>query len=210
MNLLPKNKFVKIALITFGVTTLLLACSRELIHFLPYHNGFQAAAELSETIFIYFTLFVLLSNLYSVIYFPVAKWKRKRIHPTVIIGPSILMSIIILGLLIPFMPTVLPSGSHLRAFDSEIWISDASTIVKDGITERQKMLGDVVENILPGKPRNEIIRLLGLSSDDSLQPTLLFYLGPVRGDNLRIHSEFLKIHFVPSGHYKKYAVISDD
>ena len=108
------------------------------------------------------------------------------------------------------MPEFLPSGSHLRTFDSEVWISDQSMLAKEGITERQKMLGDAVENILPGKSRNEIIRLLGLSSDDSNQATLNYYLGPLRGDFLEIHIEFLKIHFDPSGHYEKYSIISND
>lgn len=223
MNRLLNNKFAKVALITFGGTTLLLAFSRYLIHFLPYYNGFQAAVKINETIFLYFFLFLLLSNLYSVIYFPVAKWKRKRVHPTVIIGPSILMSIITLGLLTPFMPTVLPSGSNLRTFDSEIWIGDQSTVPQGEITDRQKMLGDLVENILPGKSRNGIIRLLGLPSengtidrilgltrDQANQSTLYFFLGPSRGDSLKIHIEFLVIHFDTTNRYKKYSIEVDD
>jgi hypothetical protein len=75
--------------------------------------------------------------------------------------------------------------------------------VNDGITNRQKMLGDVVENILPGKSRKEIIRLLGLSSDDSDQPTLLFYLGPARGDSSGVEVEHLRVYLDHSGKFEK-------
>ena len=81
---------------------------------------------------------------------------------------------------------------------------------KGGITERQKMLGDVVENILPGKTRNEIIVLLGLSSDDSYQPTLLYFLGPARADFFGVEVEWLIIHLDSSGHYEKYVVFRED
>ena len=131
-------------------------------------------------------------------------------HPIIIIGPVISLTILVLFAMKPYVPKLLPSGSHLQTFDSELWIADDSTVVREGITDRQKMLGDVVENILPEKSRNEIIRLLGLSSDDSNQPTLRFYLGPARGDFSGMHIEFLKIHFDPSSYYEKYSVILDD
>jgi len=131
-------------------------------------------------------------------------------HPVLAIGPAISLFIIIAWNIKSHMPSILPSGSHLQPFNSESWIADDSIIAREGITARQKMLGDVVKNILPGKSRNEIIRLLGLSSDDSNQKTLNYYLGPLRGDSLELHVEFLKIHFDPSGHYKNYSVISDD
>ena len=102
-------------------------------------------------------------------------------RPIVVVGPAISFTILV-GYAVASYIQVLPNGSHLQAFDSEIWIAnDYSILDREEITNRQKMLGDVVENILPGKSRNEIIKLLGLSSDDSLQPTLLFYLGPARG-----------------------------
>ena len=130
--------------------------------------------------------------------------------PMLVIGPVISLFIIIIWNIKPYLPSILPSGSHLQSFNSELWIADDSIIAREGITTRQTMLGDVVKNILPGKSRNEIIRLLGLSSDDSNQKTLNYYLGPLRGDSLEIHVEFLKIYFDPSGHYKGYSIISDD
>lgn len=131
-------------------------------------------------------------------------------HPIIAIGPAVSLTIIIIWNIKPYMPSFLPSGSHLQSFNTELWVADDSIVVNEGITTRQKMLGDVVENILPGKSRNEIIRQLGLSSDDSNQPTLNYYLGPLRGDFSEMHIEFLKVHFDPSGHYEKYSIISDD
>ena len=210
MNLLPKNKFVKVALITFGATLLYWAFGVYLIHLLPYQHGFKAVSEVYTTSILLFFALAALSNLYSLIAFIWAKWRRKKMHPLIAIGPAVSLTIIIIWNIKPYMPSFLPSGSHLQSFNTELWIADDSTLVKEDITARQKMLGDVVENILPGKSRSEIIRLLGLSSDDSNQPTLNYYLGPARGDFSEIHIEFLKIHFSASDRYEEYSIISDD
>lgn len=57
-----------------------------------------------------------------------------------------------------------PNGSDLRKFDSAIWQNESST-EPDGnlISEREKMLKDLVENVLPGKTKNEIEKFLGKS-----------------------------------------------
>ena len=210
MNLLPKNKFAKVALLTFAVTLLYWAFGVYLIHLLPYENGFKSVSNAyASSIFPFFS-FVALSNLYSLISFIWAKCRRNELHPLIAIGPAVSLTLIIIWNVKPYLPIFLPSGSHLQSFNTELWIADDSTIVKQDITTRQKMLGDVVENILPGKSRNEIIRLLGLSSDDSNQPTLNYYLGPARGDFSKLHIEFLKIHFSASGNYAKYSIITDD
>ena len=210
MNLLPKNKFTQIALLTFGATSLYWVSGTYLIHLLPYQNGFKTASEIYASSTLFFLVLVILSNLYSLIAFIWSKWKRNELHPMIAIGPAVSLTIIIIWSLKPYMPSFLPSGSYQQPFNTELWIADDSTVVNENITVRQKMVGDVVENILPGKSRNEVIRLLGLSSDDSHQPTLNYYLGPLRGDFSEMHIEILKIHFNSSGHYEKYAIITDD
>ena len=210
MNLLLKNKFVKVALITFGATLLYWAFGFYLLHLLPYQYWFKAVSAVYAPSILFFFGLVAISNLYSVITFIRAKWKKKEMSPMIIMGPVISLTILIVFALKPHMPKLLPNGSHLQSFDSDLWLADDSTVVREGITVRQKMLGDVVEHILPGKSRNEIIRVLGLSSDDSNQPTLNYYLGPAREDFLGIHISFLKIHFDPLDHYEKYSVVLDD
>ena len=57
-----------------------------------------------------------------------------------------------------------PNGSNLRKFDSAIWQNESSTEPDNNlISEREKMLKDTVENVLPGKTRSEIEELLGKS-----------------------------------------------
>ena len=207
MNLLQKNKFVRVALITFAVTFIYWAAGFYLLHLLPYPYWFKtASAAYALSLYIFFG-FVALANLYSVVAFTRAKWNRKEIQPLIIIGPAISLTILVLFALKPYIPKILPSGSHIQQFDSDSWIADDSVIANDGITPRQKMVGDVVNHVLPGKTRNEIIRLLGLSSDDSNQAILNYYLGPVRGDFPGMHIEFLKVHFDLSDHYEKAYVI---
>ena len=209
MNRLIKNRYVQVCLVTFVITTLYLSFGffRSLW---PYQNWFKAVSTTYALSLLFFIALIATSNLYSLVALIWAKVKKKKINPLVAIGPTISFTILVGFAVAPFMPKFLPSGSHMLPFDSEVWIGDHSTESNDGITERQKMLGDVVENILPGKTRNDIIRLLGLSSDDSHQPALLYYLGPARGDFIGVEVEWLNIYFDPTGHYEKYVVFRED
>ena len=210
MNLLLKNKFIRVTLITFGATLLYWVFGFYFIHLLPYQYWFKTVSQFYATSVLFFFALVILSNLYSVIAFVRAKWNNRKIPSIVAIGPAISLTILVLWGIKPYLPKPLPNGSYLQSFDSDIWIADDSTVQKSGITDRQKMLGDVVEHVLPGKSRNEIIRLLGLSSDDSNQETLNYYLGPTRGDLSGIHTEFLRVHFDTSAHYKDHSIFTRD
>jgi len=209
MNLLPRNKSIKVALITFGMTSLYLAFGffRSLW---PYQNWFKPVSITYALSLYLFIALIIISNLYSLISWILTKRKNRALNPAIAIGPIISFTIFIGLLCAPYMPKFLPSGSHLQPFNSELWIADDSTIIREGITNRQKMLGDVIENILPGKSRNEIIKLLGLSSDDSSQPTLLFYLGPARGDFFGAEVEWLEVYLDLSENFKKYEVFRED
>lgn len=209
MSRLIKNKYFQVSLVTFIITTLYLSFGffRSLW---PYQHWFKAVSTTYALSLLLFLVLIAASNLYSVVAVIISKINKKKINPLVAMGPVISFTILMGFAFAPYMPKFLPSGSHLQSFDSELWISENSTEMKEGINERQKMLGDVVENILPGKTRNEIIRELGLSSDDSNQPALLYYLGPARADFFGVEVEWLNIYFDPSGHYEKYTVSRED
>jgi hypothetical protein len=209
MNLLKKYKYLTVFLVSSGLTSLYLAFGffRSLW---PYQIWFKDIAAIYASTLFPFLIFVVAINVYSLAALIWAKVKKMTMHPIVAIGPAISFTILVGFVLAPYMPSFLPSGSHLQTFDSELWIADDSTVAREGITNRQKMLGDVVENILPGKSRNGIIRLLGLSSDDSHQSTLLFYLGPARGDFFGVEMEWLKVHLDSSGNFEKHEVFRND
>lgn len=204
MNRLINNKYFRVSLITFGITTLYLAFGfYETLW--PYQSWFQPVSlAYALSLFFIFPALIIISGLYSLILWIMSKWRNKDLKSAIVIGPTISATILILYVCSPYLPKFLPNGSHLQPFDSELWIADDSIVVREGITTRQTMLGDVVENVLPGKSRNGIIRLLGLSSDDSNQPTLVFYLGPARRDSKGVQAEWLKIYLNPSGHFSKF------
>ncbi len=209
MTLPLNNKYFRASLFTFGVTTLYLAFGfYETLW--PYQSWFQSVSTAYPYSLILFFALVITFNLYSLIAWIMAKWRNKELSSAIVFGPTISVTILFLYVCSPYMPKFLPNGSHLQPFDTELWIADDSTVMREGINDRQKMLGDVIENVLPGKTRNEIIRLLGLSSDDSNQPTLLFYLGPARGDSSGIAVEWLKIHLGLNGTFEKYEVFRED
>jgi len=107
-----------------------------------------------------------------------------------------------------------PNGSDLRKFDSAIWQSEFSTEPDNNlISEREKMLKDLVENVLPGKTKNEIEKLLGKSLETpyftSINKDLIYYMGPERDSYMNIDSEWLLIWLDESDRFEKYKLMND-
>lgn len=124
------------------------------------------------------------------------------------------MLLILLILLSCSNKSELPNGSDLRKFDSAVWKNDSSTEPDDNlISEREKMLKDLVENVLPGKIKKEIEKLLGKSLETSyfasINKDLIYYMGPERDNYMNIDSEWLLIWLDESGKYEKYKIMND-
>src|SRR5687767_10445498 len=108
----------------------------------------------------------------------------------------------------------LPSGSHLQRFDSAQWKGEAaSESAGDDISVRQKMLGDVVGNLLPGRDRRGLEEMLGPSLDTpyfaNTGRDLIYLLGPERDSMFGVDSEWLLIWLDDSGRFERYQVWTD-
>jgi hypothetical protein len=108
----------------------------------------------------------------------------------------------------------LPSGSHLLRFDSGQWTDMASSDSVGGdISVRQKMLGDVVSNVLPGRDRRELEEMLGQSLETSYFAKsgrdLIYLLGRERDSMFGVDSEWLLIWLDGSGRFERYQVWTD-
>ena len=107
-----------------------------------------------------------------------------------------------------------PNGSDLKKFDSAIWQNESSTEPDDNlISEREKMLKDLVENVLPGRTKKEIEKFLGKSLEtsyfSSINKDLIYYMGPERDSFMNIDSEWLLIWLDESGKFEKCKLIRD-
>ena len=106
--------------------------------------------------------------------------------------------------------TLLPVGSDLLKFDSAVWKKDESEpLPKNLVTARQKMLKDLVKKILPGKSRDEIMKLLGPSTQTSNfrgKYDLIYVLGPQR--DIGIDYEWLLI-YLKNQKFEKYSIEND-
>lgn len=108
----------------------------------------------------------------------------------------------------------LPSGSYLLKFDSARWQEVTSSHSRGGdISARQKMLGDVVSNVLPGRSRQQLEQMLGPSLDTTYFGNtgrdLIYLLGRERGSMFAIDSEWLLIWMDASGRFKEYQIRTD-
>jgi len=107
----------------------------------------------------------------------------------------------------------LPEGSFEKLFTPEEWKSQASLNMDEfGITNRQKMLGDLVENHFSGKSRSALINMLGAPAKkmdpDGIGPKLSYPTGPERS-YFRIDSEWLIISFDSNNILSYYNVRND-
>lgn len=160
---------------------------------------------------------VSLIGLVSMIFIFIAHRGKKLPNKLSIIAASLLLSFIVLTPLTfvghRYRPRPLPIGSDLIVFDSKLWQTESSTDWNKGISIREQMLKDVVGNILPGKNKKEIEKLLGpsLQTDyfKSIDKDLIYYLGPERDGIMNIDSEWLLIWLDENGQFKRYKIVND-
>jgi len=129
-------------------------------------------------------------------------------------GDAVKMKVYLLMMLLAFSgcSRSLPDGSHEKTFDGGLWRSEEGLKPDEvnGITPRQKMLGDLVEKHLIGKTRKEVVAMLGEPSTkmdpDGKGQALSYPTGIERSSYMRIDSEWLLIYFNSSGKAERYAI----
>jgi len=143
-------------------------------------------------------------------------WRvARRLRPSPpLAGVFIATSLSLLGLILVavcarIVQGDLPLGSWLRKFDSMAWRRpESSAWVEGDIALRQKMLGDLVERVLPGRNRAEIESILGPSSHAEYSPyvgiDLVYPLGAQRNSMAPIDGEWLLIWLDPNGRFERY------
>jgi hypothetical protein len=98
-------------------------------------------------------------------------------------------------------------------FDATVWNNPKSSEYrKDHLTERQRMLRDVVEHVLHGRCEADIVKDLGASMDTpyfrSTGRDLIYVLGPESG-LFAIDSEWLLIWLDDKRCFKRHKVVTD-
>lgn len=106
----------------------------------------------------------------------------------------------------------LPTGSFAMAFDRQAWapMPRGDSSIKD----RQKMLADVIKNVVAGNTYDEIRAELGPTEDaswldESGGDILSYYMGPARDDMIPIDGEVLVIHFDTEGRVSRWYTFID-
>ena len=98
-------------------------------------------------------------------------------------------------------------------FNSETWRSKFSTERDKEISLRERMLNDLVTNVLPGKRKDEIEHLLGPSIESNwfgtMHSDLMYYMGPERDHFVAIDSEWLLIWLDENKRFERYRVTND-
>ena len=125
-------------------------------------------------------------------------------------GHMLCVQLALTGLVWFGLAGILAYGTHYlynhQKFDVKVWQDPQSNrFVYYELTARQKMLDDVVGNVLPGGTKNEIEALLGLP--DEVRPSAdgdqnLYILGPERG--MGVDFECLLVRFDRAGQYQGY------
>lgn len=120
------------------------------------------------------------------------------------------------GLLWFGVSIALARETHFRynhqPFRSAVWRDpDSARYVSYDLTPRQRMLDDLVKNVLPGSTKDEIETLLGEPARtnyfSSTDQDLIYLLGAERG--VGVDSEWLLIWFDDTGTFERYEIVTD-
>jgi len=106
----------------------------------------------------------------------------------------------------------LPIGSFARRFDRAAWsFSGSSQFVQGDITERQKMLGDVIQSVVRDRSKAEIVESLGRPEQGFgvRSGEISYRTGPERGSLFNIDSETLIIRLDDRGRATSWRLHTD-
>ena len=112
-----------------------------------------------------------------------------------------------------YLPAGLPSGSYQLKFDDAEWKKPEAYKFTLEISVRERMLGDLIDNVLPGKSREEIEHLLGPSLEtpyfQSVDKDLIYYMGRQRDSGINIDSEWLLIWLDEEEIFERHEIYND-
>ena len=115
----------------------------------------------------------------------------------------------LVGVTLTHIRNGLPMSSHVLPFDAAEWAKPSSIVGGDLVTIRQKMLGDLVDRVLPSRTREEIIAVLGVPRERPEFTELCYPLGNERGSLFALDAEYLIVHFDRNGRYSHVGVHVD-
>jgi hypothetical protein len=132
-------------------------------------------------------------------------------------GVVVLISFTAFHFLRSWIPKGLPTGSLEDRFDAAVWNEPGAggMPVPQKTTKRQRMLGDLVWNVLPGKSRDEIIALLGQPDSNACkffhrsESDLVYPLGWQRDLVVNLDSEVLRVEFDEENRFTSFRVMHD-
>ena len=201
--------------------TIILSISGAAIFSFPYILQEQSAAfKNSDLGFGYSLIFmviffaVFIGCAFSVIAIVVSIIKKQKTGKLYISLIVIFITFFFNMLLAVFLKPDLPAGSDLQSFNSKAWKSEQATFPdENGISPRQKMLKDLVTNVLPGKTRADINELLGPSLKieyfKSEKNDFVYSMGIERDAYLKVDSEWLLIFLNEKGTYRSFRLAND-
>ena len=199
---------------SFFITVVLMALYVFLDYILPV-SSFMFLFWLLANLVIFF---MIVSGLISTVIIFINLFSKKKIHPFALIVSISMFTIVLFVCLLKYVPLPLPvrplpTGSDLLIFNSHKWKMKASTHSNKGISEREKMLKDLCEKVLPGESKSQIIDLLGEPLNTSyfkdINKDMIYFLGPERDMFFAIDGEWLLIWLDETGYFEKYKVLND-
>ncbi len=173
--------------------------------------------KLTYTLFVFTPLLMLfaLGTLISIIIILIRKFKKRKQLPLFLSICIIFAFMLVSSAIVVFAPeSEFPTGSNLMKFNPDVWKTEKAQIwPENGPSTREKMLKDLVKNVLPGKSRAEIETLLGPSLEtdyfQSIDKDLIYYMGPERDNYMALDSEWLLIWLDENGIFQKYKIVND-
>ncbi len=173
--------------------------------------------KLTYTLFVFIPLFMLfaLGTVVSLIIILFRKFKKKKQNPLFLSTCIIFAFMLVSSAIVLLAPkSEFPTGSNLMEFNPDVWKTEKAQVWPgNGPSTREKMLKDLVKNVLPGKSRTEIETLLGPSLEtdyfQSIDKDLIYYMGPERDNYMALDSEWLLIWLDENGIFQRYKIVND-
>ncbi len=125
----------------------------------------------------------------------------------------LIVAVVVIAVLAGLAVVLVAFRQDTMPFSPALWQAPSSSRYRErDITDRQKMVDDLMRHHLPGKTRDQVMRMLGPQGDTSyfrsLEYDLIYRLGPERGW-FGIDSEWLLVWFGEDGIFEECRIVTD-
>lgn len=206
LSAIPIYLNMKKVILTTAIITFVYSLVFPIIYFVPSIRELSILFFLGSPILI---VIIVIGFIISLILLIISVIKKRDVNPFIRWSNYLFILSFMIFPITYIFPKPLPTGSYEMKFEEQLWKNAKLYNIDQKYSVRQRMVGNLIDHILPNKKETEIITILGEPSTKKIEDSekfLLYEMGQQRDGFFNIDTEILEIYLDENNIYKEAIV----